>query len=84
VTFAIDGEPVGTSDYDEIADILYLWMGEPRPAVTYETAQGHLVQLDPETREFLGLAIIDYKATWEGKSIAFDVPVVEHRVLELV
>lgn len=84
MTFAINGEPVGTSDYDEVADILYLWASEPCKAITYETADGHLVQLDPETRGFLGVAILDYKASWEGKSITIDVPVVEQRVLELV
>lgn len=75
MTFAINGKPVETSDYDDIADILYLWVGEPRPAITYETTQGHLVQLDPESREFLGVAILDYKATWEGQTITIDVPV---------
>jgi hypothetical protein len=84
VTFVINGEPVGTADYDEVADILYLWTDEPRPAITYETADGHLVQLDPESREFLGVAIVDYKAAWEGKPITFEAPVVEQHVLELV
>jgi uncharacterized protein YuzE len=84
VTFAINGEPVGTSDYDEVADILYLWENEPQPAITYETADGHLVQLDPETHEFVGVAILDFKATWEGRSITIDVPVVEKRLLEPV
>ena len=84
MTFAINGDPVGTSDYDEVADILYLWVDEPRKAITYETADGHLVQLDPETRDFVGVAIIDYKAAWEGRSITIDVPVVEQRVLEPV
>lgn len=84
VTFAINGKPVGTSDYDEVADILYLWVAEPRPAVTYETTDGHLVQLDPESRALLGVAIVDYRATWEGKTITFDAPVVEQHVLELV
>jgi uncharacterized protein YuzE len=54
------------SDYDEEADVLYLWVESPCPAVTYETSHGHLVQLDPETREFVGVAIVDYRARWEG------------------
>jgi uncharacterized protein YuzE len=83
MTFAIDGKFL-TSDYDEDADILYLWVEGPRPAVTYETRDGHLVQLDPETREFVGVAIIDYKARWEGQEIRVEVPVVEERVLQLV
>jgi hypothetical protein len=83
VTFAIDGKFL-TADYDEAADILYLWVDEPQRAITYETAQGHLVQLDPTTREFVGVAIIDYEAAWKDKTITVDVPVVEQRVLELV
>jgi uncharacterized protein YuzE len=81
VTFTIDGTPM-MSDYDEVADILYLWVNEPQKAVTYESSEGHLVQLDPETREFVGVAIVDYKAAWEGQTITFDVPVVEQRVLQ--
>ena len=49
MTFALDGKFL-TSDYDDDADVLYLWVESPCPAVTYETSQGHLVQLDPETR----------------------------------
>jgi hypothetical protein len=31
---------------------------------------------------FVGVAIVDYKAAWEGQTITFDVPVVEQRVLQ--
>jgi len=83
MTFALDGKFLA-SDYDDVADVLYLWVEEPRPAITYETTQGHLVQLDPDTREFVGVTIVDFKARWEGVEITIEVPVVEERVLELV
>ena len=83
MTFALDGKFL-VSDYDEDADILYLWVEGPCPAVTYETKHGHLVQLDPETREFVGVAIVDYKSRWEGQEIPIEIPVVEERVLQLV
>lgn len=83
MTFALDGDSL-TSDYDDEADALYLWVDSPCPAVTYETSQGHLVQLDPETREFVGVTIVDYKARWAGKDITIEIPVVEERVLQLV
>ena len=83
MTFALDGKSL-TPDYDDGADILYLWVESTRPAVTYETSQGHLVQLDPETREFVGVTIVDYKARWAGKDITIEIPVVEERVLQLV
>ena len=83
MTFALYGKFL-TSDYDDEADVLYLWADGPCPAVTYETSQGHLVQLDPETREFVGVTIVDYKARWTGKDITIEIPVVEERVLQLV
>ncbi len=83
MTFALDGKFL-TSDYDDVADVLYLWVEEPRAAVTYETTQGHLVQLDPDTREFVGVMILDFKARWEGVEITIEVPVIEERVLEFV
>ena len=82
MTFKLDGTPL-IEDYDEVEDILYLWLDGPRPAVTFETSHGHLVQLDPETREFVGLTVIDYRSRWEGKEIAVEVPSFEERVLEL-
>jgi hypothetical protein len=56
--------------YDEDDDILYAWVGEkPVPAVTYETDEGHLVRLDPETKEFVGVTILDYEAKWQDQPI---------------
>ena len=82
MAFTLDGKSLNP-DYDSEADILYLWTEGPCVAVTYETTQGHLVQLDPATREFVGVAIVDYKARWEGQAITVEIPVVEERVLEL-
>jgi uncharacterized protein YuzE len=83
LTFALDGLTL-ISDYDEKADILYLWTEPgPRPTVTYEDDNGVLVQLDPETREFVGVTLIDYEAHWKQQPrIVFQVP--EQRVLEPV
>lgn len=83
MTFKLDGKFL-VSDYDEEADALYLWVEGPCRAVTDETRDGHLVQLDPETREFVGVAIVDYRARWEGQEIRLEVPTVEERVLQLV
>lgn len=54
-----------TFEYDAGEDTLYAWVGsEPRPAVTYETDDGHLIRLDPETKEFVGVTIRDYEERW--------------------
>lgn len=85
MTFELDGGRL-VSVYDDDADTLYLWTeAGPRPAVTYEDDSGVLVQLDPETREFVGLMLVDYEARWkrEGR-IVVSVPRIEERVLELV
>jgi uncharacterized protein YuzE len=60
-------------EYDRDADILYAWVGEtPSEAVTYETDEGHLVRLDPDTRQFVGVTIFDYEARWKGTDISLD------------
>jgi uncharacterized protein YuzE len=82
VTFELDGIPL-ISDYDEEADILYLWT-EPgaRPAVTHEDDSGVLVQLDPDTREFIGLMLVDYETRWKSETrIVVPIPRIEQRVL---
>jgi hypothetical protein len=81
VRFTLDGTLLD-ADYDEVEDILYLWTEGPRPAATFESSEGHLVQLDPETGEFVGVAIVDYRAEWEGKEITVEVPSFEQRVLQ--
>lgn len=50
-------------EYDEDDDTLYAWVGQsPSEAITYETDEGYLIRLDPETREFVGVTIFDYHA----------------------
>jgi hypothetical protein len=57
-------------EYDQDDDTLYAWVGEsPGEAITYETDEGHLVRLDPETREFVGVTIFDYHAKWDAEIV---------------
>ena len=51
------------------------------PGSPMEDDRGNLVQLDPETREFVGLMIVDFK-DWDGQEIEFQVPE-PHRVRPL-
>ena len=44
--------------YDVDADVLYLSIGKPREALTWESPEGHLVRLDPETGELAGVTIL--------------------------
>lgn len=60
-------------EYDEADDTLYAWVGEkPREAVTFETEQGHLIRLDPVTKEFVGVTIFDFEAKWHEAPIILE------------
>lgn len=60
-----------TFEYDAEDDTLYAWVGEkPRPAITYETDDGHLVRLDPDSKEFVGVTIFDFESRWSGREIS--------------
>jgi hypothetical protein len=60
-------------EYDEDDDTLYAWAGErPSEAITYETADGHLVRLDPETKEFVGVTIFEFRARWGDQDISLE------------
>jgi uncharacterized protein YuzE len=47
--------------YDRDGDVLYLSLGDPRPAVTRGEKNGLLVRTDPETHQVVGLTVLDYE-----------------------
>ena len=47
--------------YDRDADVLYVSIGSPRPAHTYEEDEGILIRKDPRTGETVGITILDYE-----------------------
>jgi len=47
--------------YDRDADVLYIPIGSPRPAHTYEEEQGLLIRKDPRTGETVAVTILDYE-----------------------
>ena len=47
-----------TWDYDEEADVLYLSVGEPRPAVGMDIGEGIIIRYDEARREVVGLTLI--------------------------
>jgi hypothetical protein len=60
-----------TFEYDAEEDTLYAWVGDgPQPAITYETDEGHLVRLDPDTKAFVGVTIFDFQARWSDEPIS--------------
>ncbi len=47
-----------TWDYDEDADVLFLSVGEPRPAVGIDVGDGLVLRFDEARREVAGLTVI--------------------------
>jgi uncharacterized protein YuzE len=45
-------------DYDDEADVLYLSIGEPRPAVGTDIGEGLVVRYDEMTKEVVGLTLV--------------------------
>lgn len=45
-------------DYDEDADVLYLSLGVPRPAVGIDIGEGVLLRYDEQKREVVGVTLI--------------------------
>ena len=47
-----------TWDYDEEADVLYISVGQPRPAVGVDIGDGLIVRYDETNHEVVGLTVI--------------------------
>lgn len=61
-----------TWDYDEDADVLYLSVGEPRPAIGIDVGEGVIVRYDESRKEVVGLTLIGLRAR-AVKSLAADI-----------
>jgi uncharacterized protein YuzE len=46
------------ADYDAESDVLYLHVGDPRPAEGEETPEGHVVRFAPGTHQVVGLTLL--------------------------
>ncbi|MBI1870964.1 MAG: DUF2283 domain-containing protein [Chlamydiae bacterium] len=58
-------------DYDEEADVLYISIGRPRPAVGVDIGEGVIVRYDEKKKEVVGLTIIGFRVrTLQGLKAA--------------
>jgi uncharacterized protein YuzE len=59
------------SEYDPVADVLYLSVGDPQPAADSDTTpEGHVVRFD-EDGNIIGLTLINAKRLFdEGRLVA--------------
>lgn len=60
--------------YDQESDVLYLSIGRPRPAIVWESPEGVLVRLDPETRDLVGLTVLNAHRAIEMGEIMVTIP----------
>jgi len=49
-------------DYDDEADVLYLSIGEPRPAVGVDVGDGMVLRYDEAAKELVGITVIGLKS----------------------
>lgn len=49
-------------DYDEEADVLYLSIGDPRPAEGVDIGEGVILRYDEAQKELVGLTLIGLRA----------------------
>jgi hypothetical protein len=62
------------SSYDELGDVLYLSVGQPSEALTWESPEGHLVRLDPDTLRVVGLTVLCFAGQKARGPITVTVP----------
>ena len=49
-------------DYDEEADVLYLSIGEPKPAIGVDIGEGVVARYDEEHKELVGVTLVGLRA----------------------
>jgi uncharacterized protein YuzE len=55
-----------TWDYDEDSDVLYLSVGEPRPAVGMDIGEGVILRYDESRQEVVGLTLMGLRSRLMG------------------
>ncbi len=58
----LEGKPALNWEFDEEADVLYISVGEPRPAVGADIGEGVIVRYDEEKKEIVGITILGFLA----------------------
>lgn len=54
----LEGKPALSWEYDEEADVLYISVGEPRPAVGIDISECVIVRYNEKQKEVVGITII--------------------------
>lgn len=58
----LENKPRLSWEFDEEADVLYISVGKPRPAVGTDIGEGVIVRFDEKKKEVVGLTIMGFRA----------------------
>ena len=61
--------------YDTEGDVLYLSIGEPRPAISQELGNDVLLRVDVETGEIVGLTVLNLSVRFGSLQLPQSLPV---------
>ena len=61
--------------YDAEGDVLYLSIGEPRPAISQEVGDDVLLRIDPDTGEIVGLTVLNLSSRFGSVHLPQSLPV---------
>ena len=65
----MDQEHLMQLAYDREGDVLYLSIGEPRPAISREVGDDVLLRIDPETQEVVGMTVLNLSTRSIGEML---------------
>lgn len=58
----LEGRQALNWEFDEEADVLYISVGEPRPALGTDIGEGVIVRYDEKQKEVVGITILGFRA----------------------
>ncbi len=61
--------------YDDEADILEIFKGEPKETISKDVGDDIWIKVDPETEEILGFTIISFTKRFSQKGLLKKIPV---------
>jgi uncharacterized protein YuzE len=64
-------------DYQPDVDLLFAWIGEPQSARNIEVEDGIYVRVNPETREVVGIEVLDCAARFHQDPASVDMQFAE-------
>lgn len=77
----MDKESLMQLSYDRVADVLYVSIGAPRPAISREMGDDVLLRIDPDTGEVVGLTVLNLSTRQHSETlpIHIDIEAVEDK-----